>query len=144
MPPKKKGKNNKNKSTLTEPKQLLRKEDDQEYARVCKVLGSGHFRLKLNITGKEVIGKLRGLMRRRKGTNFVDLDSVVLVSIRDFETVKDKVESVDILHVYSDNEVRILKKNNDFIEDIVENKLHKEDRKEEIDNEDTGFDFEDI
>lgn len=149
--PKHKGKNSKNKNHDEPAKKLLEKEDDQEYARVQKVLGGSRFLLKLNMSDKTVIGKLRGTMRRRKKANWVGEKSVVLIATRDFETeVSDKLESVDILHVYTEQEVRILKRRGDFIEDAKKtlNGLNNEDNSDNDQKSDCeidiGFDFDDI
>ena len=137
MPKKKGNKKRKNKGASVEARQLLEKQDDQEYARVVKVLGNARYLLQMNLREKQVIGRLRGTMRRRRGANWTGLDSVVLVGLRDFQD-----NTVDILHVYNDQEVRHLKKNGDFIEET--NKLvHKEDQKEEVED-DVGFDFDEI
>lgn len=111
---------------------LLLKEENQEYARVVKVLGNARFLLRIG--DKEIQGKARGLMRRRKRSNFVGLDSVVLVSVREYQ---DSV--VDILHVYDDNEVKKLKKGGHFVEEVKKNE-----EKEVQDDDDLGFEFDDI
>lgn len=143
--PKHKGKNSKNKNQEEPTKKLVEKEDDQEYARVTKVLGGSRFLLKLNMSEKSVIGKLRGTMRRRRKQNWVGEKSVVLIGVRDFETTsEEKLEAVDILHVYTDQEVRTLKRRGDFIEDAKKEINEDSDGEKQEEEEDVGFDFDDI
>ena len=136
--PKKKGRNRKKKSNDDKDKPLLVKEDGQEYALVVKVLGSCRFLL--NVAGKDIIGSLRGKMRRRRRGNFVEMGSVVLISFRDFQG-----NVVDILHVYPKDDIRRLKKYPDetkrYIEDTGEDRVGEwgDDNDDEI-----GFDFEEI
>ena len=95
-------------------RKLEQKDDDTNYGIVTRVLGNGHFQVKLNLENREVLGILRGKFRKgsNKKDNFVQQNTVVLVSIRDFE--KDKV---DIVYVYKENEVRQLKKSGQFVEE---------------------------
>ena len=111
---------------------MVLKEDGEEYAVVTKVLGNCRYKVKLNMSEKEVVGRLPGRMRKHKKECWVELNSVVLVSLRDFQE-----EIVDILHVYTDAEVRKLKKEKEYFE---------EDQKdaEIIKEEDTPFDFDEI
>ena len=69
----------------------------------------------LNMQPKEVIGKICGKFRHgaKKKANWVDIGSVVLVGIRDFQ---DNV--VDIVYVYTSPEVRKLKKSGALMEDV--------------------------
>ena len=86
---------------------LLVKEEDQNYGTILKKLGGGKFSVQLNLELKPRIGKLRGKLKHgsSKKLNFADIDSTVLVSLRDFED-----GMVDIIHVYDSAEVRQLKK----------------------------------
>lgn len=99
-----------------EQRALLQKEDGSEYGLVTKKLGSGRFSVRLNMQNREVIGRLCGKFRKgsQKAANWVDIDSVVLVGIRDFQE-----GVVDIIHVYDQNEVRQLKKSGEFVEESV-------------------------
>jgi translation initiation factor 1A len=117
---------------------LLEKDDDvEEYAVITKKLGNGRFSLKMNASDKIIIGRLCGKMkyRKNKGTNWVDVGSVVLVGMRDFD---DKV--VDIVHVYDAGEVSQLKKQGKYIETatITNHEVVQENE------EDCAFDFNDI
>lgn len=139
MPKNKKAKNSKN-NCQEERRTIMGKDDDeQEYARVTKALGSARFRVKLSLSGKEVIAKLRGAMRggRRKRKNFVETGSVVLVSVRGFQDC-----IVDIIHVYDHVEVRQLKKSGKFVE--VDDGGPRLENVQDEDEDDCVFDFEDL
>ena len=118
-------------------KRVLRlKEEYEEYGIVTKVLGGGNFKIKLNLQNKEVIGKVRGKLRKgaQKKGNWVENDSVVLVSFRDFQDSK-----VDILHVYTHEEAKNMRKSGEII--------FEEKRGEDIGEkpeEDCAFDFSEI
>ena len=94
----KKHKKNKNVATTRE---LLFKEDEQDYGLVTRVLGNRRFMILLQDTGSEVIGKVCGSMKNRE---WCHLDDWVLVNLRDFEEGK-----VDIIRVYKKDEERKLK-----------------------------------
>lgn len=114
---------------------LVIKSEDHEYGLVTKKLGNGRFGIKLNISNKEVIGRICGKFRHRKTkkNNWIDIDSVVLVGLRDYQN-----NIVDIVHVYTPDEVRILKKEGEFFSD---EKSRKDDIEQNID---IGFDFNSI
>jgi len=119
-------------------RQIVLKDNDSEYGTVIKILGNCRFLVSLNLSNKEVIGRLRGKFRhkKQKKANTVCLNSVVLVGIRDFT---DK--TTDIIYVYNDSEVQHLKKHTDFIECAVKT---SENRKNEHDDFNQPFDFEEI
>lgn len=95
---------------------LEEKDDGTEYGLVTKVLGNCRFMVRLNLQNKEVLAHLRGKFTKgaNKKDNIVEVNSVVLVSMRDFE---EKV--VDIVHVYKPAEIRQLKKSGAFVEESV-------------------------
>lgn len=118
-----------------EQRQLVLKDKDTNYAIVTKKFGNGRFSVRIPSKDKELIARLRGKFRRgsSKKDNLVDIDSVVLVSIRDFQE-----SIVDIIHVYKHNEIRQLRKMGEFTEEI-------EDKSNDGNNEDdTPFDFDEI
>lgn len=135
MPPKKNHKKNVDKVQRA----LVEKDDQTEYGLVTKKLGDGRFTVRLNMQNKEVVGRLRGKFRHgaSKHTNRVDIDTVVLVGIRDYQ---DNI--VDIIHVYDASEVRQLKKSGAFVEESVRNTEDKDDLPQ--DDDDGGFDFSEI
>ena len=76
------------------------KEDLQDYARVTNVLGQCRFTVCLSETEKECLAVLCGGLFRRA---WITKDTIVLISVRDFQTDK-----VDIIHKYTDDEVKQL------------------------------------
>lgn len=99
-------------------REFIYKDDNTEYGLVTKKLGCGRFQIILNLNNKEVIGQLSGRLKKNKKQNFVDIDSVVLVGLRDFQNT-----IVDIIHVYDNNERKRLKKESEifFEETKVDN-----------------------
>jgi translation initiation factor 1A len=85
-------------------KQLLFKEDEQEYAIVLKALGDRRFLCRL-LGGKkeEILARARGKLRNQKWKHMILVGGHVLVSYREFQD--DKCE---IIHTYTDKEVRDL------------------------------------
>jgi translation initiation factor 1A len=116
-------------------RRFLQKDNDTEYALVTKKLGNGRFSVKLNLQNNEVTGRLCGKFRHggNKKTNFVDIDSVVLVGIRDFQE-----NIVDIIYVYTHEEVRKMKKDN-----ILGEEMSTQDTMNST-IDDSGFDFSEI
>jgi len=92
-------------------RQLLLKEQDQYYGKITKTLGNCRFTL-VGVDQKSYIGIARGNMRNKV---WINLDNYVLYTIRDFQ--EDKV---DIIHKYSDDEVRKLISLNEIPEKIDE------------------------
>mmetsp|Transcript_29830 Transcript_29830/g.30264 ORF Transcript_29830/g.30264 Transcript_29830/m.30264 type:complete len:143 (-) Transcript_29830:173-601(-) len=78
---------------------LLFKEDGQEYAQVTKMLGDGRVAL-MCYDGVQRQGLIRGTMRRRVWINTGD---IVLLGLREFQ--EDKA---DVIHKYSTEEARNL------------------------------------
>jgi initiation factor 1A len=127
--PKRGKKNTKSRST-GEPKRELRlKNVDQEYATIKKELGGGTF-TSVCCDGKERRAITRGRWPR------VKVDDFVLVSLREFETGKDK-QNCDILHIYNPSEISILIRGEHFPLDFND----KENSTSQPAAEETGFDF---
>jgi len=103
--PKSKGKGGKNvkkgkkRDTDGERRDLLFKEDGQEYAQVLRMLGDGRLALACYDDVARV-GLIRGTMRRRVWINTGD---IVLVGLREFQ--QDKA---DVIHKYTSEEARNL------------------------------------
>lgn len=98
------GKNfKKQKNGPSRQRELLFREDDQEYARIIKQLGDGRFECQIFNSDKEinVIGKICGSMRKRVWVNIGD---VVMVSKRSFDSF-----SCDIIHKYTPEEATNLR-----------------------------------
>jgi translation initiation factor 1A len=103
--PKAKGKGGKNvkkgkkRDTDGERRDLLFKEDGQEYAQVLRMLGDGRIALAC-YDDVARIGLIRGTMRRRVWINTGD---IVLIGLREFQ--QDKA---DVIHKYTSDEARNL------------------------------------
>jgi initiation factor 1A len=130
----KKNKSMKNSGEEKVVRQLKEKGEETNYAVVTKSLGNCHFRVKLYLENREVIARLCGKFRKgfNKKDNYVEEQSVVLVSMRDFG------DTVDIIHVYKAEEIRELRKRGEFEKESIE-----EDKTNVIED-DNPFDFEEI
>ena len=108
----KKAKNSKQPAKETK---MLYKDTATEYAIVTKKLGQGCFSVKLNGQQTEYRGRLCGKFRHRseKRSNFVEVGSVVLVGLRDYETGN----VVDIINVYSQEATRLLYKSGELMDE---------------------------
>ena len=132
----KKGKKNNN----YEKKLIFKSsEDNQEYAKILKVNGSGRYNL-FCFDGTERLGICAGNIKRKVR---LTLDDIVLVSLWDFQDSKcsivHKYETDEILKLKNQNEFPStiqLEENNDFHDDdIHENPFTYCDPSEESDNE---------
>ncbi len=83
-----------------ETKALRLKEDGQEYAQITALKGNCRFDVKC-FDGTDRMATLCGAMRKRK---FVNMNDIVLVSLRDFQDSK-----CDIIDVYEDSHLHLLK-----------------------------------
>lgn len=97
-------------------RELLVASEEQNYGVVTKVLGGSRFSVKSS--DRISIGRVRGTMRKKKGSNFVSVGSVVLVGLRDFG------DGVDIIHVYNVSEIKRLKKMGEIDKNIEEPEVH--------------------
>ena len=129
-------KKQKNHVPVKEQRSLIKKDDSTNYGIVTKKLGSGRFKIRLNLENKELIGRLRGKFKHgsQKKQNWVEEGTVVLVGIRDFQD-----DMVDIIHVYDQAEVRILRKENELVEEA-----NREEDETDVVEEETPFDFEEL
>lgn len=102
MPGKKKPKGTNNAGSTNEKRELLFKEDGQEYGKVTAMLGNRRISIHC-MDGLDRIGIIRGSMKRGS-LNRVHNGDFVLCGLRDYQ--KDKC---DIVHRYNEDEVRRLK-----------------------------------
>lgn len=98
------GKKHKNDYT-PKSRDLLIKDEFQDYGKIIKAFGSGHMEILCN-DGETRMGTIRGSMYKRVWINIGDF---VLVSIREFEDNK-----IDIIHKYTLDEARKLIKYKEF------------------------------
>jgi initiation factor 1A len=92
---------------------ILTKDDDHEYGLVTKVLGGSRFLIRLNLQETQVVGRLCGKFKKgsAKKANWVSANTWVLVGLRDYQD-----NAVDIVHVYTDSEVRRMKKDGTLVD----------------------------
>lgn len=113
---------------------LIMKDEDQEYARVLKVLGNCRFTVSC-FDGRERLAILRGKLtyKQNRKDNLIGQDDYVLVGTRGYEPTK-----CDIILKYTHTQVRELIKRNELpIGSSAQSKC--------VDDDDTtGFDFETI
>ena len=139
--PKNKGKGGKNvkrgkNGNAEETRRALQfKEDSQEYAQVTKMLGGGRVQLQC-YDGVSRQGLIRGTMRRRVWINTGD---IVLVSLRDFQEGK-----ADIIHKYTAEEARNLQSYGELPATARINQTAIDMALEGGEEEDMGFDFDEI
>ena len=137
----KKGKKNNN----YEKKLIFKSsEDNQEYAKILKVNGSGRYNL-FCFDGTERLGICAGNIKRKVR---LSLNDIVLVSLWDFQDSKcsivHKYETDEILKLKNQNEFPStiqLEENNDFHDDdIHENPFTYDDPSDESNNEEDSQD----
>ena len=99
----KKGKGN---STSTKSRKLLFKNeydcDMEEYALITNVLGNGRFKGYCSDNIERLL-ILRGKLRKGRNKKWVNRESVVLVSLREYQD-----EKADIIHIYTEYEIKKL------------------------------------
>jgi translation initiation factor 1A len=115
-------KDNESKTTITK---VDKKDVDQEYGQVTKLLGN--CRIEVNcFDGMSRQCHIRGSMRKKV---WIKMNDVVLVSIRDFEPNKG-----DIIYKYTPGEILFLKKEGEIPDDLKFGDEFEETK-------DIGFDF---
>jgi len=103
--PKNKGKGGKNRrrgknENESEKRELVFKEDGQEYAQVLKMLGNGRLDA-MCFDGNKRLCHIRGKLRKKVWINNGD---IILVGLRDYQDMK-----ADVIQKYSSDEARNLK-----------------------------------
>lgn len=81
-------------------RELIFREDGQEYAQVIDMLGNGHVRLDCCDEIKR-LGTIRGKMKNRV---WIQRGDIVLVGLREYQD-----EKADIIHKYTPEEVKNLR-----------------------------------
>ncbi|KAF9582328.1 Translation initiation factor 1A [Lunasporangiospora selenospora] len=136
--PKNKGKGGKNRrrgknENEDEKRELVFKEDGQEYAQVLKMLGNGRVEAHC-FDGETRLAHIRGKMRKKVWINQGD---IVLISLRDFQDGK-----ADVILKYNTEEARNLKAYGELPENAKINET--ETFQGEEDDLDVEFDIDDI
>ena len=112
--PKNKGKGGKNRRRGKNEneglkRELVFKEDGQEYAQVTKMLGNGRLEA-MCFDGVKRLCHIRGKMRKKVWINQSD---IVLIGLRDYQDAK-----ADVILKYSTDEARNLKSYGEFPESV--------------------------
>jgi translation initiation factor 1A len=123
----KRAKKMKNHVTDLGPRELILKDDMQEYAVIEKVLGNNRYTARC-FDNKSRLAHKRGNMNRGATKTVIALGDYILVSLRDYQDSK-----CDVIHVYSDVEIRRLKQINELPFDDTNNS--------KVDEEEVSFDF---
>ncbi|KAI9223120.1 hypothetical protein BC828DRAFT_355252 [Blastocladiella britannica] len=113
-------------------RELVFKEDGQEYAQVLKMLGNARIEVQC-FDGEKRLGTIRGKMRKKVWINVGD---IVLVGLRDFQD-----EKCDVIQKYSVDEARNLKAYGELPDTA---KINENDAPEEGDDIDFEFDVDEI
>jgi len=139
--PKSKGKGGKNvkkgkkREGDGERRDLLFREDGQEYAQVLRMLGDGRLALAC-YDNKARVGLIRGTMRRRV---WIATGDIVLIGLREFQGDK-----ADVIHKYSTDEARKLQEYKELPANARINQTAIDMAMDEGDGEELEFEFEDI
>ena len=136
MPKGVKGKGGKNrrrgKNEGDEKRELIFKEDGQEYAQVLRMLGNGRLDAQC-IDGVKRLCHIRGKMRKKV---WVSTGDIILLGLRDFQD-----EKADVILKYLPEEARSLKAYGELPADI---RVNETDTFAEEDENDDYFDFDDV
>ncbi|KAJ2507839.1 Translation initiation factor 1A, partial [Coemansia sp. RSA 2049] len=121
------GKNDKEEGAKRE---LIFKEEGQEYAQVIKLLGNGRLDASC-FDGISRLAQIRGSMRKKIWINQGD---IILLSLREFEDKK-----ADVIQKYSPDEARLLKQYGELPENFNLEEGENLDNESETDD---GVEFE--
>lgn len=133
MPKNEKSKKNSEKGEVVKKNREMIYAKDIEgtvYGKAVKILGECNFTI-FCFDGHERLCHLRKTIKRSEK---IVLDSIVLVGLRDYQDSKG-----DIVYVYSRDQESILKKANE-----IPNLSNNDDKNDSENDEDTGFDFDNI
>lgn len=110
-------------------RELIYKEDGQEYAQITKMVGNGRLEV-LCFDGIKRTGHIRGKLRKKV---WMGQGDIILVSLRDFQD-----EQCDVVHKYNSDEARTLKN----VGELPENaKINETDTFGADEDDDVNFEF---
>eukprot|EP00275_Glaucocystis_incrassata_P001163 EC122040.1.p1 GENE.EC122040.1~~EC122040.1.p1 ORF type:complete len:139 (+),score=28.33 EC122040.1:178-594(+) len=134
--PKNKGKGGKNrrrgKNENEEKRELVFKEDGQEYAQVVRMLGNGRLEA-MCFDGTKRLCHIRGKLRKKVWVNQGD---IVLLGLRDYQD-----EKADVILKYTADEARSLKAYGELPGTA---KINETDTFGEPPDDEAGFDFDEV
>lgn len=110
-------------------RELIYREDGQEYAQITKMLGNGRIEVTC-FDGEKRMGHIRGKLRKKV---WMSQGDIILVSLRDFQDGQ-----CDVIHKYNSDEARTLKN----VGELPENaKINETDTFGADEDEDVNFEF---
>lgn len=110
-------------------RELIYKEELQEYAQITKMLGNGRLEVSC-FDGVKRMGHIRGKLRKKV---WMSQGDIILVSLREFQD-----EQCDVVHKYNSDEARTLKN----IGELPENaKINETDTFGGDEDEEVNFEF---
>ncbi|CDK25783.1 unnamed protein product [Kuraishia capsulata CBS 1993] len=132
--PKSKGKGGKNRrrgKNINEgqKRELIYKEEGQEYAQITKMLGNGRVEASC-FDGIKRMAHIRGKLRKKV---WMAQGDIILVSLRDFQD-----DQCDVVHKYNADEARALKSAGELPESA---KINETDTFGQDEDEDVNFEF---
>ncbi|KAG5437729.1 hypothetical protein PCANB_000442 [Pneumocystis canis] len=138
--PKNKGKGGKNRrrgknENEAEKRELIFKEDGQEYAQVTKMLGNGRLEA-MCFDGEKRLAHIRGKLRKKVWINQGD---IILLSLREYQDKK-----ADVILKYTADEARDLKNYGELPENTKINETDTFEGEEECNFEFDNVDIDDI
>ncbi|KAJ3190696.1 Eukaryotic translation initiation factor 1A [Irineochytrium annulatum] len=136
--PKNKGKGGKNRKrgkneNESEKRELVFKEDGQEYASVTKMLGNGWIEVNC-CDGEKRLAHIRGAFRKKV---WITVGDLVLLGLRDYQDSK-----ADVILKYTPDEARMLKSYGEIAENIRINETEMMGESDEEDH--VEFDIDEI
>jgi translation initiation factor 1A len=125
------------KKISSDNRELIFKENEQEYARITKSLGDSRFECECIGLNQIKIAHVRGVFKKRV---WMGIGDIILVSLRDFDP-----EKCDIIHKYTQDEAMLLKSFGELPNNInLQTTLLDICNGGTNDSVDLGFDFADI
>lgn len=110
-------------------RELIYKDEGQEYAQITKMLGNGRIEVSC-FDGEKRMGHIRGKLRKKV---WMSQGDIILVSLRDFQDGQ-----CDVIHKYNSDEARTLKN----VGELPENaKINETDTFGADEDEDVNFEF---
>ncbi|KAI8639268.1 eukaryotic translation initiation factor 1A, Y-chromosomal [Parasitella parasitica] len=121
--------------TENDKRELVFKEEGQEYAQVLKMLGNGRVEAQC-FDGVKRLALIRGKLRKKVWINQGD---IVLLSLRDFQD-----EKADVIQRYNPDEARQLKSYGELPDNAKINETDNNFGGEEDDEVEFDFDIDDV
>lgn len=90
-------------------RELAFKEEDQDYAKVTKLLGGCNVQVQ-DGKGDIIVAHIRGKFRKKV---WIKVGDLVLISLRDFQDGK-----ADVIHLFTPDEARMLKNYGELSDDV--------------------------